>query len=61
MVRAVTTRSRSKQPEIDKETEKPRPKETDSKMTPQETTALITQGTHRYRKCSQQTLSVDTS
>ena len=30
MVRAVTTRSRSKQPEIDKETEKPRPKETDS-------------------------------
>ena len=30
MIRAVTTRSRSKQPEIDKETEKPRPKETDS-------------------------------
>ena len=28
MVRAVTTRSRSRQPEIDKETEKPQPKET---------------------------------
>ena len=32
MVRAVTTRSRSKQPEIDKETEKPRPKKTDSSI-----------------------------
>ena len=30
MVRAVTTRSRSRQPEIDKETEKPQPKETNS-------------------------------
>ena len=30
MVRAVTTRSRSRQPEIDKETEKPQPKETSS-------------------------------
>ena len=30
-------------------------------MTPQETTALITQGTHRYEKCSQLTLSVDAS
>ena len=42
MVRAVTTRSRSRQPEIDKETEKLQSEET---MTPQETTALITQGT----------------
>ena len=30
MVRAVTTRSRSRQPEIDKETEKLQPKETNS-------------------------------
>ena len=30
MVRAVTTRSRSRQPEIDKEIEKPRSKETNS-------------------------------
>ena len=30
MARAVTTRSRSKQPEIVKETEKPQPKETNS-------------------------------
>ena len=30
MVRAVTTRSRSRQPEIDEETEKPQPKETTS-------------------------------
>ena len=30
MVRAVTTRSRLRQPEIDKETEKPQPKETNS-------------------------------
>ena len=30
MVRAVTTRSRSRQPETDKETEKPQPKETNS-------------------------------
>ena len=30
MVRAVTTRSRSRQSEIDKETEKPQPKETNS-------------------------------
>ena len=30
IVRAVTTRSRSRQPEIDKETEKPQPKETNS-------------------------------
>ena len=30
MVRAVTTRSRSRQPEIDKETEKPQPKKTNS-------------------------------
>ena len=30
MVRAVTTRSRSRQPEIDEETEKPQPKETNS-------------------------------
>ena len=58
MVRAVTTRSRLRQPEIDKETEKLRPKET---MTPQEMTALITQGTPRYKKCSQLTLSVDVS
>ena len=58
MVRAVATRSRSRQPEIDKETEKPQSEET---MTPQETTALITQGTPRYKKCSQLTLSVDVS
>ena len=30
MVRAVTTRSRLRQPEIDKETKKPQPKETNS-------------------------------
>ena len=30
-------------------------------MTPPEMTALITQGTPRYKKCSQPTLSVDIS
>ena len=61
MVRAVTTRSRSKQPKIDKETKIPRPRKQTQTMTPQETTALITQGTPQYEKCSQLTLSVDVS
>ena len=61
MVGAVTTRSRSRQPEIDKETEKRNLRKQTQTMTPQETTALITQGTPRYKKCSQPTLSVDIS
>ena len=61
MSRAVTTRSRLKQPEIDKETKKPRPKKQTQTMTPQEMKALITQGTHQYGICNQLTLSVDVS
>ena len=61
MVRAVTTRIRLRQPEIDKETKKCNLRKQTQTMTPQETTALITPRTPRYEKCSRLTLSVHVS
>ena len=52
MVRAVTTRSRSRQPEIDKEPKNCNLRRQTQTMTPQEMTALITPRTPRYEKCS---------
>ena len=61
MVRAVTTRSRSRQPQIDKEIKKLRSKETNSDKDTTRNDSLITPRTPRYKKCSRPTLSVDVS